>query len=454
MSNDKRAQELIKAAKKYVWTSLSDYADIEKEPKIFVKGEGCYLVDVNGKRYLDTFASLLTTISGHHRPEVAQAVQEQMAQLEFFPNYHDCYTVPIIKLAEKLAQIAPGELSVSYFVNDGSEACESAIKMAKQYFWQRGESSRYKIIARRYSYHGATLGALSATGLPDFAEPFHPLVPGFTHAMSTWCYHCELDLEPSSCGLACLKNMEQTILGEKPETVAAVIIDPIPGSNIGYPVPPNGYLQGLRELCSKYNIFLIFDEIQVGFGKTGKLFACEHWDMVPDFMCLAKGFTGGYLPMGVVLTTAKIADEFRRPGKDFRHGFTFSGNPTVAAAVLAHIEIIERENLVERAGTMGKYLKERLEQFYKYHIVGDVRGMGMILAIELAADRKTKAPLDPKLNVGTWIRDYCWEQGMILRNNGDILVIAPAFTMTKDEADKMLELMEQAISGAIKYFKI
>ena len=158
--------------------------------------------------------------------------------------------------------------------------------------------------------------------------------------------------------------------------------------------------------------------------------------------------------MGVVLTTAKIADEFRKSGRDLRHGFTFSGHPTVAAAVLAHIEIIERENLVQRAGTMGKYLKERLEQFYKYHIVGDVRGMGMILAIELVADRKTKAPLDPKLNVGTWIRDYCWEQGMILRNNGDILVIAPAFTITKDEADKMLELMEQAISGAIKHFKL
>ncbi|RKY71675.1 MAG: hypothetical protein DRQ24_06855 [Candidatus Latescibacterota bacterium] len=151
MSNDKQVQGLIESAKRYVWTSLSDYGDIEKEPKIFVKGEGCYLVDVNGKRYLDTFASLLTTICGHHRPEVAQAVKQQMEQLEFFPNYHDCYTVPIIKLAEKLAQLAPGELSVSYFVNDGSEACESAIKMARQYFWQRGESSRHKVIARRYS---------------------------------------------------------------------------------------------------------------------------------------------------------------------------------------------------------------------------------------------------------------------------------------------------------------
>lgn len=454
MESEREAEELIRAARKYVWTSLSDYGDIEKAPKIFVKGEGCYLIDVNGKRYLDTFASLLTTVCGHHRPEVAQAVQRQMAQLEFFPNYHDCYTVPVIRLAEKLAQIAPGELSVSYFVNDGSEACESAIKMAKQYFWQRGERSHYKIIARRYSYHGATLGALSATGLPEFREPFQPLVPGFIHAMSTWCYHCELDLEPSSCGLACLKNLEQTILGEHPRTVAAVIVDPIPGSNIGYPVPPDGYLQGLRALCDQYGILLIFDEIQVGFGKTGKLFACEHWDVVPDFMCLAKGFTGGYLPMGAVLTTSQIADEFRRKNKDFHHGFTFSGHPTVAAAVLAHIEILEREHLVQRAATMGKVLKERLERFYTYPIVGDVRGIGMILAIELVADRETRTPLDPKLQVGTWIRDYCWEQGMILRNNGDILVIAPAFTIAEDEADGMVALMEQAISEAITHFRL
>ena len=452
MSEDRQAQELIESARRYIWTSLSDYGDIEKEPKIFVKGEGCYLVDVNGKRYLDTFASLLTTISGHHRPEIAEAVQRQMEQLEFFPNYHDCYTVPLIKLAEKLAQMAPDPLSVSYFVNDGSEACESAIKMAKQYFWQRGERSRYKIVSRRSSYHGATLGAMSATGLPDFSEPFHPLVPGFVQAMSTWCYRCELDLEPSSCRLACLKNMEQTIRGEKPETVAAVIVDPIPGSNIGYPIPPDGYLQGLRALCDKYGILLIFDEVQVGFGKTGKLFACENWDVIPDFLCLAKGFSGGYLPMGVVLTAPSIADEFRRPGKDFRHGFTFSGHPTVAAAVLAHIGIIERENLVGRAAVMGRYLRERLEQFYTYPIVGDVRGMGMILAIELVADKETRTPLDPKLNVGTWIRDYCWDHGMILRNNGDILVIAPAFTMTEEEADEMLGLMEQAISGAIAHF--
>lgn len=454
MDQDREAEELIRAAEKHVWTSLSDYGDIEKEPKIFVKGEGCYLIDVNGKRYLDTFASLLTTICGHHRPEVAQAVQQQMEQLEFFPNYHDCCTVPVIKLAEKLAQIAPGNLSVSYFVNDGSEACESAIKMAKQYFWQRGERSRYKIVGRRYSYHGATLGALSATGLPDFAEPFHPLVPGFIHAMSTWCYHCELDLEPSSCGLVCLKNMEQIILGEKPETVAAVIIDPIPGSNIGYPVPPDGYLQGLRKLCDRYGIFLIFDEIQVGFGKTGKLFACENWDVVPDFLCLAKGFSGGYLPMGAVITKPDIANEFRRKDKDLRHGFTFSGHPTVAAAVLANIGIIERENLVQRAATTGKYLKEKLEEFYKFPIVGDVRGMGMILAIELVADRKSKTPLDPKLGVGTWIRDYCWEHGMILRNNGDILVIAPAFTISRDDVDKMLRLMEQAISEAVRHFEL
>jgi len=446
-------EKLIESAKKYVWTSLSEYADIEKEVKIFVKGEGCYLTDINGKEYLDTFASLLTTICGHHRLEIARAVQEQMEKLEFFPSYHDCYTVPVIKLAEKLAEIAPGDLSVSFFVNDGSEANESAIKMAKQYFWQKGEKNRYKIISRRYSYHGATYGALSATGLPDFVEPFHPLVPGFVKAMSTFCYHCELGLEPSSCNLACLKNMEQTILGEKPGTVAAVIVDPIPGSNTGYPVPPDGYIPGLRALCDKYGILLIFDEVQVGFGKTGKMFACENWNVVPDFLCLAKGFTGGYLPMGVVIVKERIANEFRKPGKDFHHGFTFSGNPTIACVVLKVIEIIKKENLVQKAVETGKYLEENLRILYEYPVVGDIRGIGMLWAVELVEDRKTKKPLDSKLKVGTWIRDYCWKKGMILRNNAEILVIAPALIMTREQVDFMIDIIDEAIREAIKHFK-
>lgn len=449
----REVEQLKKDAVRYIIPHFANYEEITKEPKIFVKGEGCYLYDIEGKKYLDTFASLLTTICGHGRPEVATAAAKQMRQLEFFPNYVDTFTLPLIELAKKLAEITPGDLSVSFFVNSGSEANETAIKMAKQYFLQKSEKKRWKIIARRYSYMGTTLGGVSATGIPWFREYFEPLLPGFILAMSAQCFHCELELEPSSCGLACLKDMEKTIQWENPETVAAVIIDPIPGSNVGYPLPPEGYLEGLRALCDKYGILLIFDEIQTGFGKTGKWFACQHWNVTPDIITLGKGLTGGYLPLGVTVTTPKVYEVFRAPGAELRSGSTYGGHTTACATTLANIGIIEREQLVEKAAQMGRYLQERLQNFYgKHPTVGHVRGIGMLWAIELLADRKTKKPLDTKMNVGSWIRDYCWRKGMILRNNGDILVIAPALIIKKEEADFMLVLIDEAIGAAEEHF--
>ena len=356
----KQVEELKEDALRYICPHFASNAELAKGPKIFVRGEGCYLYDIEGRRYLDTFASLLTTICGHHRPEIAKAIQEQLTQLEFFPNYVDTFTLPLIELARKLATVTPGDLSVSFFVNSGSEACESAIKMAKQYHLEKGERSRYKIIGRRHSYHGTTLGGISATGIPWFREYFEPLLPGFLHAMSTRCYRCELGLEPSSCELACLKAMEQLIIWENPETIAAVIVDPIPGSNIGYPVPPDGYIQGLRKLCDQYGILLIFDEVQTGFGKTGKMFACEHWDVVPDIMAIGKGFTGGYMPLGATITTPEIYEVFQKPGSEFRSGSTYGGHTLACAATLANIGIIEKDNLVEKASDLGRYLREGL----------------------------------------------------------------------------------------------
>jgi len=450
----KQVKKLKEDALRYICPHFASNAELAKGPKIFTRGEGCYVYDIEGKRYLDTFATLLTTICGHNRPEILEAVSEQMKKLEFFPNYVDAFTVPLIKLAKKLAEITPGDLAVSFFVNSGSEANETAIKMARQYHLEKGQRQRYKVIGRRYSYHGTTLGGVSATGIPWFREYFEPLLPGFLHATSTRCCHCELDLEPSSCGLACLKSMEKLIQWEGPESVAAVIIDPLPGSNIGYPVPPKGYLQGLRKLCDKYGILLIFDEVQTGFGKTGKMFACQHWDVVPDIMTIGKGFTGGYIPLGAAITTEKIYEVFTKPGTEFRSGSTYGGHTVACAATLANIAIIEKERLTEKAASMGKYLRKELEKLYKYPIVGDIRGMGMLLAVELMADRKAKTALNPKLNLGSWIREHCWKNGMILRNNADILVIAPALIMTKDEVDEMLTRIDVAISDAVRHFKL
>ncbi len=443
---------LKRDAVKYILPHFASNAELAKGAKIFVKGEGCYLFDIEGNRYLDTFASLLTTICGHHRPEIAKAVNEQLALLEFFPNYVDTFTVPLVKLGRKLAEIMPGDLSVSFFVNSGSEANETAMKIAKQYHWERGEKHRYKIIGRKHSYVGTTLGGGSATGIPWFRTYFEPLMPGFIIGPSAHATASELGLEDKD-GLAGLRAMERLVEWEGPDSIAALIMDPIPGSNVGYPLPPKGYLQGIRDLCDKYGILLIFDEVQTGFGKTGKWFACEHWNVVPDMMSIGKGFTGGYIPLAAVVITPKLADVFRQePGRELRSGSTYGGHTVACAATLANIEIIEKDRLVQKAARTGKYLQKRLNALRKYPIVGDARGIGMLWALELMADPKKKVPFDPDLGVGSWIREYCWQKGMILRNNGDILVYAPALIMTKAQVDDMVDLSEEAIAAAVKKF--
>ena len=437
--------QLASDALAYIIPHFASNADLAKGPKIFVRGEGCWLYDIDGKKYLDTFASLLTTICGHHQPEVDEAIREQLEHLEFFPNYVDAFTIPLIKLARKLTEIMPGDLEVSFFVNSGSEANETAIKMARQYHRERGEPGRWKVIARKDSYHATTLGGTSVTGLSWFREYFEPLIPGCLFAPQAACCNCDLDLNPETCDLACLKAMEKIMEFEGPNTISAVIMDPIPGSNTGYPLPPKGYLEGVRKLCDKNGMLLIFDEVQTGFGKTGKWFACDHWAVTPDIMTIGKGFTGGYIPLAATVTTPKGASVFRQwPGHEFRSGGTYGGHTIACAATLANIEVIEKKGLVGRAEEMGNYVKDGLDKLHQYPIVGDVRGIGMLWAVELK--------VDPKLGVGSWIREWCWNNGMILRNNADTLVIAPALIITKEEVDHMLALTNKAVVGAVEHF--
>jgi len=449
---DKQQKQLKKSAMEYMIAHWASNVDLAKGAKVFSAGEGCYIYDINGEKYLDTFSSLITTTLGHGRPEIKQAVLAQMDQLSFFPNYHDGFTVPIIKLAEKLAEIMPGKLEVSFFLNSGSEANETALKMARQYHWENGQPHRYKVIARKNSYHGTTLGTTACTGFPALNKCFQPMMPGCVFAPPASCNACDLGLKPASCNLGCLRAMEKIMQWEHPETISAVIMDPLPGSNSGYPLPPENYLKGVRDLCDKYGILLIFDEVQTGFGKTGKWFACENWNVTPDIMTVSKAITSGYLPLGVTVTTKKIANVFRKPGSEFSSGSTYGGHPLACAVALANIEIMQKEKLVERAAKTGKYLKAELEKLYKYRIVGDIRGMGTLWAIELMSGRKISAKLDPKIAVGTFIRDWCWKNWMILRNNGNTLVIAPALVITRAEIDMALGKLHKAIPLAMKHF--
>ena len=445
--------EDLMAASRHLWQNYFQGAQPDKPPMTITHGDGLYVYDAEGNEYLDTFASLLTTLCGHGRAEVIDAVNEQMGKLAYFPGGQDTLIEPAARLAAKLAEIAPGALSISFLVNDGSEANEAAIKLARSYYWARGEKNRYKVIFRRGSYHGATLGALSATGLAGSREPYEPLLPGFTHAMPANCYRCELGLDPDTCALACLKNLASVLEWEGPQTVAAVIMDPIPGSNTGFPLPPDGYLQGVRDLCDRHGVLLIFDEIQTGFGRTGRMFACEHWNVTPDIMTVAKGFSGGYLPIGAAIATEEIAETIRNAGTGFRHVHTFSGHAAACAAALAHIEIIRNENLAQRAADLGAWFKRKLDELYRYPLVGNVRGLGTLWAVELVGDRETRAPLDPPGKAGRHIADFCRKAGMILRNNGDVLVLAPALVMTFAQADRMLNTLNDAIDSAMGHCK-
>jgi len=445
-----RTRQLQDDAQKHILFSFGDYADIQRSGiKVIERGEGCYIYDTDGRRYLDTFASLLTTICGHHRPEVHEAMLRQMEQIEFYPIYHDCLTPVVVELAKRLAAIAPGDLDVSFLVCDGSDATESAIKLARQYFWERGERARNKILFRRNSYHGATLGAMAATGLSGFRESQEPLSPGFVPVMAPNPYRCELGLDLEQSARMALRNTEAIIKWERADTIAAMILDPIPGSNTGYPVPPDFYLPELKALCDRYGILTIYDEIQTGMGKTGRMFACDHWDVVPDMLCVGKGFAAGFGPMSAMLTRPDIADVFRSPGHEFRHGYTYAGHPVSAAAALAVLDIIEREGLVESARRMGEYLVGKLAPLLQYPIVGDVRGLGLLQAVELVSDRQTKVPLEPAGVVGGFVRDFCYQRGMILRNNGDILVLAPPLIVTEGIIDELVGNIEAAVVAAL-----
>jgi len=432
-------------ALKYIIPHFASNAELAAGPKIYARGEGCYVYDLDGRKYFDSFATLLTTTCGHTHPDVTRAIVEQLGLLEFFPNYVDSFTVPLIELARKLARIMPGELSVSFFVNSGSEANETALKMARQYHVERGERQRSKFIARRGSYHATTLGATSVTGIPWFREYFEPLIPGALFVSPARNRECPEGMESRAWGRTFLDEMEALIEFEGPGTVAGMIMDPVPGSNTGFPLPPEGYLEGVREICDRHGILLIFDEIQTGFAKTGKWFACEHWGIVPDIMTLGKGFTGGYVPLGAAVTTPKVADVFRQgPGHELRSGSTYGGHTLACAATLAVLGVIERENLVENARVMGEHVGRRLEALGEYPIVGDVDGIGLLRALRLKGK--------PEWNLGGWVRDWCHRNGMILRANGDIIVLAPSLILTRQEADFMLDLIESAIREAMAHF--
>jgi len=419
----------------------------------FEKEDGCRVTDINGKTYIDTYGSDMYQNVGYGRKEIADAVHDQMLKLSCHVSYHP--NVPQVKLAKKLADITPGNLSASFFGNSGSDANETGLKMARLYQRLSGFSSRHKIIARRRSYHGVSLGLMSVTNMLDSSSPlmtrsyadYEPLMPGVVHIATPYCYRCEFDMTYPACDLRCAKQLEKAIIAEVPESVASFIATPVSAASICN-VPPPEYWPLVRSICDKYGVLLHIDEVVTGFGRTGKMFASEHWNVVPDIMSISKGLTSGYAPLSAAVVTERLADKFDKSSRGFQHIYTWSGHAPTCAAALATIEIMEREKLVENSAVVGAYFLEKLHALGEHPIVGDVRGIGLLSAIEYVKDKKTKEPLDRDTVVR--LSKGFMEEGLITRTRDSSTSFFLPLVCTRDDINEVVAIMEKVITGIEK----
>ena len=436
--------------KAHVWHPLFQHQQLEETTlAVYESAHGTTVVDTEGREYLDAYSALWNVNVGYGRQEIADAVYEQIQKLPYYP--HSQINVPATLLAEQLADCLPGDLNHVYFCNSGSEANETAIKIARQYGRQTYPGqNRYKIISRYRGYHGFTYGAMSATGQARRRKAFEPLVPGFPHAHPPYCYRCPWGLEPATCGIACADEIERIIQGEGPETVIAIIAEPIIGGG-GVIVPPDEYLPKLRQICDDYGLLLILDEVITGFGRTGKMFACEHWDVQPDLITLAKGLTSGYLPLGACVASTEVFNTFlgeADENREFAQVCTYGGHPVACAAGVANLKILQEERLSENAEKVGTHLLSKLETLRMLPIVGDVRGKGLMLAVEfIEADGTHLATAKTNRIIG-----QLRENGIIVGKIGhaveepeNIIYIAPPLILTEAEADRIFQTLREVL---------
>ena len=417
---------------------------------IFASGRGATLTDVEGREYIDGMAALWNMNVGYGRAELADAAAAQMNMLAFSSAYGGFGSASTVELAAKLAELAPGDLDVTFFASGGAEANDTAYKVARLFWKIQGEPDRVNIISRIRDYHGLTYGATSATGLANFWKGFEPLAPGFLHAPSPDPYRFAGE---GSAGAAYVKALEEVVLKAGPSTVAAVVAEPVQGAG-GVIVPPADYFPLLRKVCDKHGLLLIADEVITGFGRTGRWFALQHWNVQADLMIFAKGVTSGYLPLSGVMLTRSVHDTLKSVNGPFMHGFTYSGHPTSCAVALRNLQILEEERLVERAAEKGAYLQERLQTLRSHEIVGDVRGLGLIGGVELVRDRATKESFEVSVGAARRVALAALEQGVIVRAlPGDVLAMSPPFVISSEQIDRVVMVLDRAIAQVEKELK-
>ena len=409
-----------------------------EERVIMVSGKDSTLTDVNGKEYLDATGGLWLAQIGHGREELGQVAAEQISTLEYFTSFWEFSNDKAIALAAKLASIAPEQINHVYFTSGGSEGNEAAIKMARYFHFRQGAEDRNWIIARRNSYHGIAYGGGSASGFDVYHDGFGPMLPHVAHVSPAWPYRSDLynGQDPTDFLIA---ELEETIESIGPDKVAAFIGEPIMGVG-GMLVPPDDYWPRVAALLKKHGILLILDEVVTAYGRVGTWFAAQHFGVDPDIIVTAKGITSGYIPLGAVLVADHVAEVLGRD-HGFPMGYTYNGHPTAAAVALRNLEIIEREGLLERAKTFGAYLNQQLRTLLDLEIVGEVRYVGMMHAVELVADRETREPL-ARVNE---LPDEIRKSGVIVRDCGHNLVLSPPLIMTEDEADRAVAAMRAVL---------
>ena len=408
-------------------------------PIIVHEAGGIRVTDVEGRVYLDGLSGIWTVNIGHGNRAVIEAMTEQLQRFSFsWPE--GTLSEPAIRLGHLLAEITPPNLTTVLLVNSGSEATEATLKLARQYWLQTGHPRKTKILSRYLSWHGSTMGALSMGGATPWKEPFGPFLGECRHAPPPYCYRCPYGLTHPACDLACARVIENVIEWEDPETVAAVILDPVMVS-AGILVPPQGYLTTVREICRRTGTLLIFDEVITGFGRTGEMFAMDTFGVAPDIVALAKGMSSGYAPLAGIVASERVAGEFWGEGQGFRHGHTFGGNPVSATAGVANITQILEGGLIDNARRVGAYLQVQGQTLREQPIVGDVRGVGLILGAELVSDRESRARFPAQVEPGLRVQAAAKQRGLLLRASPNWIALAPPLITEESEIDEMLGIV-------------
>jgi adenosylmethionine-8-amino-7-oxononanoate aminotransferase len=442
-------------ARRHLWmhfTRMSAYEDAEIP--IIVRGEGCYVYDEHGKRYLDGLSALFCVNIGHGRADVAQAGADQAKDLGFVTNWSYAHP-PAIELAARIASLAPGDLNRVFFTSGGSESVESALKLSRQYHKLRGKANKTKVIAREIAYHGTSLGALSATGITSLREPFEPLTPGGCHVPNTNVYRLPRGLKPEELA----DTIAERIEFEGPDTVSAVILEPVQNAGGCFP-PPDGYFQRVREICDDYDVLMISDEVICAWGRLGEYFGSERYGYEPDIITTAKGLTSAYAPMGAVIVSDRIAEPFMQGLNSFTHGFTFGGHPVCAAIAMANLDVFEREGILEHVRAHEGEFRAMLESLSDLPIVGDVRGAGYFQAIELVKDKETKESFDDD-EAETLLRGFLsgelYRRGLICRadDRGDpVIQLSPPLIAGPEQFAEIESILREVLTEAGNRMKV